>query len=164
MVVSQLTGFILDAYFTQATVDLLGTIDDIPGAGTLQFPRGMFQSTRIGRNRKSEDPRNQSDEAIQSQSSTVTREAAPSPSSKVPSREHRMTDDHPTSSPPWPPAAFNPVLGWTFDVPPNPPTRQWAPIIRDEGVRHLPPLELPMNPAPRTGVDEEALGTLPRPF
>ncbi|KAI9571757.1 Gti1/Pac2 family-domain-containing protein, partial [Boletus coccyginus] len=41
----------LTAYFTQATVDHLGTIDDITGVAELMVPDGVFQSTRVGKNR-----------------------------------------------------------------------------------------------------------------
>ncbi|KAG1861557.1 Gti1/Pac2 family-domain-containing protein, partial [Suillus subalutaceus] len=41
----------LTAYFTQATVDELGTIDNIPGVADLVVPEGTFQSTRVGKTR-----------------------------------------------------------------------------------------------------------------
>ncbi|EGO00315.1 hypothetical protein SERLA73DRAFT_52016, partial [Serpula lacrymans var. lacrymans S7.3] len=41
----------LTAYFTQATVDQLGTIDDIPGVADLIVPEGTFQSTRVSKSR-----------------------------------------------------------------------------------------------------------------
>ncbi|KIJ11807.1 hypothetical protein PAXINDRAFT_40599, partial [Paxillus involutus ATCC 200175] len=41
----------LTAYFTQATVDRLGTIDDISGVAELVVPDGTFQSTRVSKNR-----------------------------------------------------------------------------------------------------------------
>ncbi|KAJ8077974.1 hypothetical protein AAF712_005595 [Marasmius tenuissimus] len=37
----------LTAYFTQATVDQLGTVDDIQGVGNLNVPEGHFKSTRV---------------------------------------------------------------------------------------------------------------------
>ncbi|KAG7098302.1 hypothetical protein E1B28_000263 [Marasmius oreades] len=37
----------LTAYFTQATVDQLGTVDDIQGVGILNVPEGHFKSTRV---------------------------------------------------------------------------------------------------------------------
>ncbi|KAN0091601.1 Gti1/Pac2 family domain containing protein [Tylopilus felleus] len=51
----------LTAYFTQATVDELGTIDDIPGVAELVVPEGTFQSTRVGKNRKGDDTRARTD-------------------------------------------------------------------------------------------------------
>jgi Gti1/Pac2 family transcription factor len=42
------------AYFTQATVDQLDTINEIHGVGNLFVPEGLFQSTRTGKNRKSD--------------------------------------------------------------------------------------------------------------
>ncbi|KIM75978.1 hypothetical protein PILCRDRAFT_826828 [Piloderma croceum F 1598] len=44
----------LTAYFTQATVDQLDTINEIHGVGNLFVPEGLFQSTRTGKNRKSD--------------------------------------------------------------------------------------------------------------
>ncbi|KAL0576345.1 hypothetical protein V5O48_005643 [Marasmius crinis-equi] len=37
----------LTAYFTQATVDQLGTVDDIQDVGSLSVPEGHFKSTRV---------------------------------------------------------------------------------------------------------------------
>ncbi|TFY73517.1 hypothetical protein EWM64_g10495 [Hericium alpestre] len=39
----------LTAYFTQATVDRLGTVDDIPGVRDLVVPDGLFRSSRINK-------------------------------------------------------------------------------------------------------------------
>ncbi|KAJ7267653.1 hypothetical protein B0H12DRAFT_1010445, partial [Mycena haematopus] len=39
----------LTAYFTQSTVDQLGTVDDIPNVRHLIVPPGLFTSTRIGK-------------------------------------------------------------------------------------------------------------------
>ncbi|KAJ7162095.1 hypothetical protein C8R46DRAFT_904304, partial [Mycena filopes] len=39
----------LTAYFTQATVDNLGTLDNIPDIRRLEVPPGLFISTRIGK-------------------------------------------------------------------------------------------------------------------
>ncbi|KAJ7782364.1 hypothetical protein DFH07DRAFT_321464 [Mycena maculata] len=44
----------LTAYFTQSTVDGLGTVDNIPNVRRLDVPAGMFTSTRVGR-RKNTD-------------------------------------------------------------------------------------------------------------
>ncbi|KAJ7451858.1 hypothetical protein B0H11DRAFT_2075489 [Mycena galericulata] len=62
----------LTTYFTQATVDQLGTVDDIEDVRKLQVPAGMFTSTRVGK-RKNTD----ADGASQP---TVTRVYAPFPS------------------------------------------------------------------------------------
>ena len=45
----------LAAYFTQATVDQLNTINEIPRVAALQVPEGLFQSTRTGKSRKSDN-------------------------------------------------------------------------------------------------------------
>ncbi|KAJ6498794.1 hypothetical protein C8R45DRAFT_95140 [Mycena sanguinolenta] len=44
----------LTAYFTQSTVDQLGTVDDIPNVCHLQVPAGLFTSTRIGKRKNAE--------------------------------------------------------------------------------------------------------------
>ncbi|KAF8445057.1 Gti1/Pac2 family-domain-containing protein, partial [Boletus edulis BED1] len=67
----------LTAYFTQATVDELGTIDDIPGVAELVVPEGTFQSTRVGKNRKGDDTRARTD--VFKVPSSVTRTYAPFP-------------------------------------------------------------------------------------
>ncbi|KAI6037592.1 Gti1/Pac2 family-domain-containing protein [Pisolithus marmoratus] len=69
----------LTAYFTQATVDQLGTIDDIPGVAELVVPEGTFQSTRVSKSRKGDDSRSRSD-ILKPASSSVTRTYAPFPS------------------------------------------------------------------------------------
>ncbi|KAJ6538894.1 hypothetical protein DFH09DRAFT_1176538 [Mycena vulgaris] len=66
----------LTAYFTQKTVDGLGTIDDIEDVRPLEVPVGMFTSTRVGK-RKNTD----SDAVSQS---TITRVYAPFPSPLAP--------------------------------------------------------------------------------
>ncbi|THU96746.1 hypothetical protein K435DRAFT_797079 [Dendrothele bispora CBS 962.96] len=46
----------LTAYFTQGTVDNLGTVDDIRSVGDLTVPEGTFKSTRLNKSRhKNED-------------------------------------------------------------------------------------------------------------
>ncbi|KAF8199971.1 hypothetical protein K438DRAFT_1822943 [Mycena galopus ATCC 62051] len=49
----------LTAYFTQSTVDQLGTVDDISTLRHLEVPAGLFTSTRIGK-RKNTDSEPQS--------------------------------------------------------------------------------------------------------
>jgi Gti1/Pac2 family transcription factor len=69
------------AYFTQATVDRLGTVDDLPGVGDLAIPDGVFKTTRVAKGRsKNEDstaPR-----------SSDTKASAPSSSSAGSSRTY----------------------------------------------------------------------------
>ncbi|KAJ7646726.1 Gti1/Pac2 family-domain-containing protein [Roridomyces roridus] len=65
----------LTAYFTQATVDQLGTVDHIPGVGNLQVPRNIFTSTRVGKRKNTTNA--DTDGASQS---TVTRVYAAFPS------------------------------------------------------------------------------------
>lgn len=56
-------SFILAAYFTQATIDQLGTIDENPLVRDLNIPDGMFKSTRVGKSRTKTDDGNRSDAA-----------------------------------------------------------------------------------------------------
>ncbi|KIL65877.1 hypothetical protein M378DRAFT_161503 [Amanita muscaria Koide BX008] len=81
----------LTAYFTQATVDRLGTVDDIPVVRDLVIPQGIFKSTRTGKNRNKSDE--QARPADKSRStSTTTRTYAPYPGpanpEPNPSRSH----------------------------------------------------------------------------
>jgi hypothetical protein len=62
------------AYFTQTTVDRLGTVDDIRDVHELEVPPGMFTSTRMGKRRTADS------EAASSSQSTVSRVYAAFPS------------------------------------------------------------------------------------
>ncbi|KAI0371264.1 hypothetical protein BV20DRAFT_194847 [Pilatotrama ljubarskyi] len=44
------------AYFSQTTIDSLGTIDDIPGVGDVVVPEGWFRSARASKANKRIDP------------------------------------------------------------------------------------------------------------
>lgn len=44
------------AYFSQTTLDSLGTIDSIPGVGDVPVPEGIFKSARAGKMNKRNDP------------------------------------------------------------------------------------------------------------
>ncbi|KAJ7017414.1 Gti1/Pac2 family-domain-containing protein, partial [Mycena alexandri] len=46
----------LMAYFTQSTVDLLGTVDDIADVRRLEVPQGLFTGARNNRNNRNPDP------------------------------------------------------------------------------------------------------------
>ncbi|KAJ3001731.1 hypothetical protein NUW54_g6247 [Trametes sanguinea] len=46
----------LTAYFSQTTIDSLGTIDDIPGVGDVVVPEGWFKSARASKANKRIDP------------------------------------------------------------------------------------------------------------
>ncbi|KAI0702056.1 Gti1/Pac2 family-domain-containing protein [Cerioporus squamosus] len=46
----------LTAYFSQTTLDSLGTIDSIPGVGDVPVPEGMFKSARASKINKRNDP------------------------------------------------------------------------------------------------------------
>ncbi|KAL4078190.1 Gti1/Pac2 family-domain-containing protein [Scleroderma yunnanense] len=85
----------LTAYFTQATVDQLGTIDDNSHVAELVVPEGTFQSTRVSKSRKGEDSRVRSD-VLKSTSSSVTRTYAPFPS---PSSYPVQPPHYPATSP-----------------------------------------------------------------
>lgn len=45
----------LAAYFTQATVDRLQTVDDMPELASLEVPQGKYISTRLGKPRRMDD-------------------------------------------------------------------------------------------------------------
>ncbi|TFK44295.1 Gti1/Pac2 family-domain-containing protein, partial [Crucibulum laeve] len=70
----------LTAYFTQQTIDQLGTIDDIPPVRDLIVPDGHFKSTRVGKNRSKSDEQNTRSGETSKPASTVTRTYAPFPS------------------------------------------------------------------------------------
>ncbi|KAG9309226.1 Gti1/Pac2 family-domain-containing protein [Chiua virens] len=84
----------LTAYFTQATVDQLGTIDDIPGVAELVVPEGTFQSTRVSKNRKPDDSRARSD--VFKVPSSVTRTYAPFPTAYPAQSTPYPGPSHPT--------------------------------------------------------------------
>ncbi|TFK25201.1 hypothetical protein FA15DRAFT_668735 [Coprinopsis marcescibilis] len=71
----------LTAYFTQGTIDHLGTVDDVPDLSDLVVPEGLFKSTRIAGKTRAK-----TDEARSESSKTVTRTYAafPSPYSTKP--------------------------------------------------------------------------------
>ena len=66
------------AYFTQATIDHLGTVDDIPRIRELVIPEGMFKSTRLGKNRSRPDE-NKSSDVSKTVTSRSSYAALPSP-------------------------------------------------------------------------------------
>ena len=66
------------AYFTQATIDHLGTIDDIVRVRDVVVTDGMFKSTRVGKRTKT-DEHNRSDPSRAASSGNRTYAAFPSP-------------------------------------------------------------------------------------
>jgi hypothetical protein len=91
-------SFVTAAYFTQATVDQLGTVDDITGVCDLVVPSGLFQSTRVGKNRKVDDPsRNVNDTLKPVMTSSVTRTYAPFPAA-YPNRRRSRSPQNTGSS------------------------------------------------------------------
>src|SRR5882762_2537855 len=151
------------AYFTQATVDQLNTINDIPGVGTLFVPEGLFQSTRTGKNRKfdNEESRGRSKDIFQPPSSTnSSRKYAPFPSTyPVPatprpeiSQMSMMTDRYHQTNIAQGTSYYHPetqTLMPQFSLPPPPPP---------PGVHYnLPPLQTPHHP----GYESERRPSLP---
>ncbi|KAH9485085.1 cAMP-independent regulatory protein pac2 [Psilocybe cubensis] len=67
----------LTAYFTQATIDQLGTIDENPLVRDLPVPDGMFKSTRVGKSRNKTDDGSRTDAARAA--TTIPRTYAPFP-------------------------------------------------------------------------------------
>ncbi|KAJ7757763.1 hypothetical protein DFH07DRAFT_742037 [Mycena maculata] len=70
----------LTAYFTQSTVDGLGTVDNIPNVRKLDVPAGMFTSTRVGKRKN-----------IDSDGPAVARVYAPFPSPLHPAKSGPST-------------------------------------------------------------------------
>ncbi|KAF8902899.1 hypothetical protein CPB84DRAFT_1775145 [Gymnopilus junonius] len=68
----------LTAYFTPATYDQLGTVDDIPSLRDLVVPEGTFTSTRTGKSRTKTDNNNRTDAT--KAATNVSRTFAPFPS------------------------------------------------------------------------------------
>ncbi|KAK7043223.1 hypothetical protein VNI00_008577 [Paramarasmius palmivorus] len=83
----------LTAYFTQATVDRLGTVDDIPGVGDLTVPEGHFKSTRIkkGANKMDEANSHPVEGGSHSSSSGSSRMFAPFPAPISPTQNNSST-------------------------------------------------------------------------
>ncbi|KAH0828184.1 Gti1/Pac2 family-domain-containing protein [Lanmaoa asiatica] len=129
----------LTAYFTQATVDQLGTIDDIPVVAELVVPEGTFQSTRVSKNRKGDDARARTD--VFKVPSSVTRTYA-----TFPAAYPAQPTPYPGPSPPTftqepyrvSPQASHPP---TFYHPPEVPQFSVPPPLPPLGTLHtLPPL------------------------
>ncbi|KAF8629892.1 hypothetical protein AX15_003248 [Amanita polypyramis BW_CC] len=68
----------LTAYFTQATVDRLGTVDDIPAVRELAVPNGAFKSTRSTKSRNKPEEFGQSRDKLKPTSAGI-RAYAPFP-------------------------------------------------------------------------------------
>ncbi|KZP34423.1 hypothetical protein FIBSPDRAFT_846547 [Athelia psychrophila] len=93
----------LTAYFTQATVDQLGTINDLQGVGSLFVPEGLFQSTRTGKNRKADPESSRTKDVLHATagSANTTRKYAAFPSSSsysAPSDSHSGSERYHASS------------------------------------------------------------------
>ena len=65
------------AYFTQATIDQLGTIDDITRVRDVDVPEGMFKSTRVSKARSRTEDQSRSD--VARAATSVSRTYAPFP-------------------------------------------------------------------------------------
>ncbi|KAK2464181.1 hypothetical protein APHAL10511_003638 [Amanita phalloides] len=79
----------LTAYFTQGTVDRLGTVDDISGVRELVVPNGLFKSTRTIRNRNKLDEPRSSDKLQPLSASVRTYAPFPSPTSYPTAHPHQ---------------------------------------------------------------------------
>ncbi|KAI0066018.1 hypothetical protein BV25DRAFT_1768125, partial [Artomyces pyxidatus] len=91
----------LTAYFTQATVDQLGTVDDIPELAGLQVPEGLFRSSRT----------------VKSRRNTTAASTAPEPAPVPPALSHPPGVSHP-----------QPVAGRVYaQFPPPHPVRPTTP-------------------------------------
>ncbi|KAF8893452.1 Gti1/Pac2 family-domain-containing protein [Infundibulicybe gibba] len=97
----------LTAYFTQATVDQLGTIDDFKEVRDLVVPDGLFKSTRVGKQRHKTDdqPASRSNDVLKV-STSGPRSYAPfpvfsreTPQSESPPGSILMYEPYPVSQP-----------------------------------------------------------------
>ncbi|KAG2112077.1 Gti1/Pac2 family-domain-containing protein [Suillus clintonianus] len=171
----------LTAYFTQATVDELGTIDNIPGVADLVVPEGTFQSTRVGKTRKGEDSRSRSD-VLKTTNSTVTRTYAPFPTAyssqpshypNSPQSSYSQSDDPYRSGLGQPTQQFRPPISDIpqYSVPPPPPPPSLPPLrpSYDDDYKYRRP-SLPTIPQSehssafygrRSSADYSASGTIP---
>lgn len=75
----QLDFTVVAAYFTQATVDHLDTIDDLGGVRDLVVPDGVFKSTRVGKNRGKADEQNTRSNDASKTSASISRTYAAFP-------------------------------------------------------------------------------------
>ncbi|KAL0956834.1 hypothetical protein HGRIS_002945 [Hohenbuehelia grisea] len=129
------------AYFTQATVDQLGTIDDIDAVGDLVVPDGIFKSTRVNKNRKADDQSGRASDGAKTSSSGNRAYSA------FPSSPPRGSSSQPTTPPgsqslhmyePYPDANY--AAGYyvpdapQYSVPPPLPPHSSSPMVR--GVYH----------------------------
>ncbi|TFK70631.1 hypothetical protein BDN72DRAFT_896320 [Pluteus cervinus] len=133
----------LTAYFTQATVDQLGTIDDLDGVRGLIVPDGIFKSTRLGKNRGKTDDQHAGRNDSSKSATTVSRTYAAFPS------------PYPSSSQAGSPSASQPVSlfepyqkptysGYTPTETPSPHFSTTPPLPPSQ--RSLPPLLDPYQP------------------
>ncbi|KAI0049959.1 hypothetical protein FA95DRAFT_1603964 [Auriscalpium vulgare] len=101
----------LTAYFTQATVDRLGTVDDIPALHHLTVPPGMFRSSRTIKSRRGAAPA-PAEPVASSSSPPAARVYAQFPSTQRPA--------------PGPPPAQTYAFEHTTPAAPPPPAPQYA--------------------------------------
>ncbi|PAV18444.1 hypothetical protein PNOK_0528600 [Pyrrhoderma noxium] len=92
----------LTAYFTQATVDRLQTVDDIPHLAGLEVPPSKYISTRLGKPRRNEDTSNNTSihpsqhDVFRPNNLSAARTYAPFPLPyQVTSPTHHQTVNHP---------------------------------------------------------------------
>lgn len=140
---------ILDAYYTQETVDQLDTVDDIPELRTLYVPDGAYICARTSSQRRNA-------RAAQKRSLDESTESQLRP--LHPYQYDRCT-------PPLPPSASPPPQQWSPLTNAILPTRDHSPrAYGDCADRQLAPLEYLQNipPSSRNPVDDEILKSFRR--
>ncbi|KAK7005979.1 camp-independent regulatory protein pac2 [Favolaschia claudopus] len=112
----------LTAYFTQSTVDHLGTVDDLEAVRNLEVPSGMFTSTRVGKRKNTDaDASTSNVSRIYAAFPALAPRPTPTPAGpRIPSPSIQMYDPYsrPPSRPQQPPS---PVAAYTPDPQPSAP-------------------------------------------
>lgn len=113
----------LTAYFTQASVDYLDTIDRIPGVGELIVPDGLFRSTRV--------PKRKPDEQQSAKRTVPSPVKPPPPSTTRTYAPYPPTDNSPPAGPSmemFQPYQYSPSpLNGYYQSIPSPPSHQYSP-------------------------------------
>ncbi|KAA1471811.1 hypothetical protein DENSPDRAFT_136771 [Dentipellis sp. KUC8613] len=115
----------LTAYFTQATVDQLGTVDDIPSVRNLVVPDGLFRSSRINKSKRSSgaaaanEPVASSSKATTSQTPSTSQPVTAGPASgrAFPSPSQPAVQHPEQSNFGFPPPPQNQAFGYTSIAP-----------------------------------------------
>ncbi|XP_006460729.1 hypothetical protein AGABI2DRAFT_192340, partial [Agaricus bisporus var. bisporus H97] len=146
----------LTAYFTQATVDQLGSIDDIRNVRDLDVPDGLFNSTRVTK------ARNKADETRSGESSKSASRYAPFPVPTHPNQPESsgqvlMYQPYPNHDVSAMPPTEDPVEPHTTAGASNFSTNNLAKLTLQDSDFHPPYRSLPPISHPRLAVDRDVL-------